>query len=163
MYFRGMTAEGKLFSDHVRACLTPTSCVAYRGHRVRQDHGSQRDRCHPQSAGTTPKEEDTGWALVSLVPQGLCHWQHICLQSVCTLFVLLCAENWIQTSLKIKLSLRRLVKQEASHTAPVIHLYHLLTDYFYPIMLSRFIPEEETPPFAPPLCFINVMNNFLPR
>ncbi|KAG7227564.1 hypothetical protein INR49_005379 [Caranx melampygus] len=32
---------------------------AYRGHRVRRDHGPQRHRCHPEAGGKTTKEEHT--------------------------------------------------------------------------------------------------------
>lgn len=67
----------------MRAHLTFLYRAAYRGHRVRRDHGPQRHASHPPSAAKTTKEEDAGWGLAALVLQGLFRPWNIIFPAIC--------------------------------------------------------------------------------
>lgn len=141
MLFRWMTERRKWPSDHVRACLTFISCAAYRGHRVRRDHGPQGHRCHPEAGGKTTKEVHKGWVLTSLSFLVCSRW---------TIIFYSCfvgTNNLLQIWLKIVD--HQLIEEEVSHTCQ--SSLALPDRLLLPFNVLLFQAEEKAPPCTPPL------------
>lgn len=153
------------FDDRGRKVYRPTSCLSlvlsavYRGHRVRQDHASQKRRSDPEALGKTTKEEHAGWEpLCSSESIDWFNWNNIvfCSMNFFIASLLKISKSadkiWFETPSSLNMTENETTIGEGLFSKrahkPVTHLQPCWTGSLSPVM---FQPQDKAPPCAPPL------------